>query len=285
MGIPEEQLSLPHLTISRYDGGLRQRISNQISPVLSVPGTQFQDPSIPMTIVELWNRLYKAIIGWPNMQAKQIAIDSDGPLALFPQRTNRENHVPDQPSAKLLSPLRLRRLVKELGPGCLGFAFVFNEVALIDFLEAQVAALSQEGLAINEEVLKRPKVGRSTLLPKDFHDYIDLCTPYCKKPRTDQKFEINLKPDTNIHQYIGYSPLRCMSNAKLREVKRVLVENHEAGNTSPSSAPVASPVLFSRQPNGTFRFCIDYRQLNAVTEKDRYPLPHIDQVLRLVLGS
>ena len=76
-----------------------------------------------------------------------------------------------------------------------------------------------------------------------------------------------------------------MSDAELREVRRVLDEHREAGNISPSSAPVASPVLFARKPNGTLRFCIDYRRLNAVTEKGRYPLPRIDEMLRLVLGS
>ena len=141
MGIPKEQLSPPHLTISGYDGGSRQRISSQISPVLSVPGTRFHDPSIPMSIVELSNRPYKAIIGWPYIQDKHIAIDGDGPLARFPQSTNQEDPIPDLPPAKLFSPLCLRRLVKELGPGCLGVAFVFNEADPIDFLEGEVAAL------------------------------------------------------------------------------------------------------------------------------------------------
>ena len=48
IGITKKQLSPPHLTTSGYDGGLRQRISSQISPVLSVPGTRFHDPSILM---------------------------------------------------------------------------------------------------------------------------------------------------------------------------------------------------------------------------------------------
>ena len=76
-----------------------------------------------------------------------------------------------------------------------------------------------------------------------------------------------------------------MSDAELREIKCVRDEHREAGKISPSSAPIASLVLFARKPNGTLRFCIDYRRLNTVTEKDRYPLPRIDEVLRLVLGS
>ena len=70
-----------------------------------------------------------------------------------------------------------------------------------------------------------------------------------------------------------------MSDAELREVKRVLYEHHEAENISPSSAPIASPVLIVRKPNGTLRFCIDNHRLNAVTEIDRYSLPRIDKVL------
>ena len=140
-----------------------------------------------MSIVELANWPYKAIIGWPYIQDKHIAIDNDGPLARFPQSTNHDP-VPDQPSAKSFSPLWLWRLVRELGPVCLGVAIVFNEADPIDFLEAEVAALSQADFAINKEVLKRPKVDPSTLLPKDYHDYHDLCTPYRKKPRTNRKF-------------------------------------------------------------------------------------------------
>ena len=105
-----------------------------------------------MSIVELSNRPYKAIIGWPCIQEKHIAIDCDAPLAHFPQGTSQDP-VPDQPSAKSVSLLRLRRLVRELGPGCLGVAFVFNEADPIDFLEAQVATLSHADFAINEEVL------------------------------------------------------------------------------------------------------------------------------------
>ena len=110
MGIPKEQLSPPHHTISGYDGGSRQCISSQLSPILSVPGTRFHEPSIPMSIVELSNRPYKAIIGWPYIQDKHIAIDGDGPLARFSQSTNQDA-VPAQPSAKSVLPLRLRRLV------------------------------------------------------------------------------------------------------------------------------------------------------------------------------
>ena len=103
-----------------------------------------------MSIVELLNWRLKAIIGWPYIQDQHIAIDGNGLLARFPQIINQENPLPDHRPPKLVSPLQLRHLVKELGPGCLGVTFVVNEEDPIDFLEAEVAALSQADFAINE---------------------------------------------------------------------------------------------------------------------------------------
>ena len=57
------------------------------------------------------------------------------------------------------------------------------------------------------------------------------------------------------------------------------MENLSKGFIDTSQAPFASPILFVRKANGGLRFCIDYRKLNAVTRKDRYPLPLIDETL------
>ena len=48
---------------------------------------------------------------------------------------------------------------------------------------------------------------------------------------------------------------------------------------SVSSSPWSSPVVLVRKQDGTTRFCIDYRKLNAVTRKDSYPLPSLDNSL------
>jgi len=55
--------------------------------------------------------------------------------------------------------------------------------------------------------------------------------------------------------------------------------------TEPTASPWASNVVLARKSDGTLKFCIDYRQLNAMTYQDSYPLPRIDTCLDALGGS
>jgi hypothetical protein len=62
-------------------------------------------------------------------------------------------------------------------------------------------------------------------------------------------------------------------------VKKYIDEELAKGTIEPSKSPCASPVLIVRKPNGGLRVCMDYRALNAITVKDRYPIPLIKETL------
>ena len=76
-----------------------------------------------------------------------------------------------------------------------------------------------------------------------------------------------------------------MSPSELVELKKQLEELLEKGLIRPSGSPWGSPVLFVKKKDGSLRLCIDYRQLNKVTVKNKYPLPRIDDLLDQLAGA
>lgn len=68
-------------------------------------------------------------------------------------------------------------------------------------------------------------------------------------------------------------------------IKAQIEELLEAGAIRPSASPWGSPVLFVRKPDGSLRFCVDYRALNALTVKDRYPLPRPEDLIDQLRGA
>ena len=76
-----------------------------------------------------------------------------------------------------------------------------------------------------------------------------------------------------------------MSPAELRELKAQLQELLSKGFIRPSASPWSAPVLFVKKKDGSFRMCIDYRQLNKVTIKNKYPIPRIDDLFDQLQGA
>ncbi|GJU30223.1 putative nucleotidyltransferase, ribonuclease H [Tanacetum coccineum] len=89
------------------------------------------------------------------------------------------------------------------------------------------------------------------------------------------KFNIELIPGA---EPISKAPYR-MAPIELKELKDQLQELLERGFIRPSVSPWGAPVLFVKKKDGSMRLCIDYRELNKITIRNRYPLPRIDDLL------
>nr|GFC90864.1 retrotransposable element Tf2 [Tanacetum cinerariifolium] len=77
----------------------------------------------------------------------------------------------------------------------------------------------------------------------------------------------------------------CMAPIELKELKDRLQELLERGFIRPSVSPWGEPVLFVKKKDGSMRLCIDYRELNKITIRNRYPLPRIDDLFDQLQGA
>ena len=115
--------------------------------------------------------------------------------------------------------------------------------------------------------------------------YRDLLSQFSKAesdklsdPRPGVDHKIELVPGGDPHS-LGVSPLWKLSEEELKVAREYIAENLEKGFIVPSNTPWAAPILMAPKPGGGLRFCVDYRKLNALTKKDRYPLPLIEENL------
>ncbi|GJV71730.1 putative reverse transcriptase domain-containing protein [Tanacetum coccineum] len=95
------------------------------------------------------------------------------------------------------------------------------------------------------------------------------------------EFRIELIPRATL---VAKSPYR-LASSEMEELSGQLKELQDKGFIRPSSSPWGAPVLFVKKKDGSFRMCIDYRELNKLTIKNRYLLPRINDLFDQLQGS
>ncbi|GKB08536.1 putative reverse transcriptase domain-containing protein [Tanacetum coccineum] len=95
------------------------------------------------------------------------------------------------------------------------------------------------------------------------------------------EFQIDLVPGAAP---VARAPYR-LAPAEMQELSTQLQELFDRGFIRPSSSPWGAPILFVKKKDGSFRMCIDYRELNKLTVKNRYQLPRIDDLFDQLQGS
>ncbi|GJT05670.1 hypothetical protein Tco_0840132 [Tanacetum coccineum] len=115
---------------------------------------------------------------------------------------------------------------------------------------------------------------------RDFPEVFPDELPGLPPPR-QVEFRIDLIPGAAP---VARAPYR-LAPSEMKELSKQLQELSEKGFIRPSSSPWGAPVLFVKKKDGSFRMCIDYRELNKLTIKNRYPLPRIDDLFDQLQGS
>ena len=154
----------------------------------------------------------------------------------------------------VISAMKARRL---LSSGCIGYL-----ASIVDTSPKQ--KLRPEDVPIVKEFLE--------VFPDDLPGL---------PPDREIEFEIELLPGTAP---ISKAPYR-MAPAELKELKVQLQELLDKKFIRPSYSPWGAPILFVKKKDGTMKMCIDYRELNKVTIKNKYPLPRIDDLFDQLQGA
>ncbi|KAK1424581.1 hypothetical protein QVD17_19914 [Tagetes erecta] len=100
-------------------------------------------------------------------------------------------------------------------------------------------------------------------------------------PDREIEFQIDLVPGA---QPVAKAPYH-LAPSEMKELMTQLKELLDKGFIRPSTSPWGAPVLFVKKKDGSMRMCIDYRELNKLTVKNRYPLPRIDDLFDQLQGA
>ncbi|XP_070015250.1 uncharacterized protein [Nicotiana sylvestris] len=243
LGLEPEQLSEPFL-VSTLVGESVKVTKVYRGCIVSVQGRNTKAELIELEMVD-----FNVIMGMDWLSSCYAMLDCHAKIARF-QFSNEEvlkwKGSSTSLVGKFISYLKAPRMI---GKGCLAYlAHIIN-------LESKPPAL--ESMPIVREF---PKVFPDDLLELPPERIID--------------FGIDLMPGT---QPISIPPYR-MAPTELNELREQLKDLLDKGFIRSSVSLWGAPVLFVKKKDGSLRICVDYRQLNEVTIKNKYPLPRIDDL-------
>ncbi|KAJ5267259.1 hypothetical protein N7478_010067 [Penicillium angulare] len=130
----------------------------------------------------------------------------------------------------------------------------------------------------DESIASRDRIPPELLA---FQDVFEAQNSKIMPPRKETDHSIELKEDTSP----PYGPIYPLSQTELAELRKYLDENLTNGRIRPSKSPAGAPILFVPKKDGGLRLCVDYRGLNKISVKNRYPLPLISEILDRLSGA
>src|SRR5882672_7229994 len=115
-------------------------------------------------------------------------------------------------------------------------------------------------------------------VPEDYHDFADVFSKSKAGKLADHRpYDLKITLDEGTAP--PYGPIYSLSQEELAALRKFIDENLATGFIRPSRSSHGAPVLFIRKKDGSLRLCVDFRGLNRISKKDRYPLPLISDLL------
>ncbi|XP_022572945.1 uncharacterized protein LOC106437272 [Brassica napus] len=225
--------------------------------ILRVP-IIIQDMVFSADLLVLPLERYEVILGMDWLSSYRAHLDCGRGKIVFERDTQPPlayHGIVPSDGASLVSALRIENLLEKGEEGC-----------LVTFVAGPVEDEKEQNM---EEI---PVV-------REYEDVLKALEGL--PPSRSNPFSITLEPRSAA---IAKAPYR-MAPAELAELKQQLADLLDKGFIRPSSSPWGAPVLFVKKKDRSMRLCIDYRGINNVTIKDKYPLPRIDEILDQLQGA
>jgi hypothetical protein len=125
---------------------------------------------------------------------------------------------------------------------------------------------------------KQPSLSARDIVPEEYHDYL-----YVLEGKDNLGRPPHRHHDHRIPLLEGkvppFEPLQALDEGRLQTLREYLAMSLEQGWIGSSTSLAGAPIHFVKKKDGTLRLCVDYRGLNAMTVKDRTPLPLIGEAL------
>ncbi|GJY96474.1 putative reverse transcriptase domain-containing protein, partial [Tanacetum coccineum] len=217
---------------------------------------RFDDRIRPANLLPIHMLDFDVILGMDWLASHRATIDCYARTVIFGNVRQPEfvyHGSSPLKSVKLISAMKARTLISH---GCQGF--------LASVMDTSLESPNIENLSVVREF--------ADVFPDELPGL---------PPAREIEFGIELIPGA---EPISKAPYR-MAPVELKELKEQLQEMLENGFIRPSVSPWGAPVLFVKKKDGSMRLCIDYRELNRITIRNRYPLPRIDDLFDQLQGA
>jgi hypothetical protein len=278
----------PPIQLRLFDGSSNAYITRTVNLPITFDNSESMtldfyvtrlDPSCSMVLGHNWLTRYNPLIDWVSgsitFRPKQQDTLADSAPRAAPIGPPDSDHPPIHPTSEVPSAskasicpsislinaaafMRASRL-----PGSQSYAFDLHS----DLNPSATASSARP-----EESIDLSSV------PEDYHEFADVFS----KVRADtlpphRPFDLKITLDEGASPPVG--TIYSLSQTELQALREFIDENLSIGFIRPSTSPHGAPVLFVKKKDGSLRLCVDFRGLNRISKKDRYPLPLISDLL------
>ena len=278
--------SVPPIELRLFDGTSNATITQAVELPITFPSGESMtisffvtplDSSCSVVLGYNWLTRYNPLIDWvlgsitfrPQLLEPSALPTSSARSAQLPSQNPKSSVSPVIPDTPKLpsEPLCIVLI------GAAAFAHASKQPGAQCFrIHLSDPTISGKSASVSEEI---PDLVH---IPEDYHDFADVFS----KAKADtlaphRLYDLKINIEEGATPPIG--PMYSLSQSEMVTLREFIDEHLRIGFIRPTNSPHGAPVLFIKKKDGSLRLCVDFRGLNKISKKDRYPLPFISNLL------